>query len=55
MRRYAALFDYTTNTYAVIFHDDYNGYWNVYHSNFDDMDKAKEIAEALAKMDQDEA
>ena len=47
MRRYSALFNHDSNTYAVIFQDDYDDYWSVYHNNLNDMDVAKEIAEAL--------
>lgn len=54
MRRYAALYNNERNSYAVIFQDDYDSYWSVYQDNLSGMDTAKEIAEALNKVEQDQ-
>jgi hypothetical protein len=54
MRKYAALYNHDRNSYAVIFQDDYDGYWSVYQDNLQDMAVAKEIAEALNKVKEDQ-
>lgn len=54
MRKYAALYNYHTDSHSIIFQDDYDGYWSVYQSSVKDLDTAKEIAEALNKVEQDQ-
>lgn len=54
MRRFSALYNNERKSYAVIFQDDYDDYWSVYHDNLNGMDTAKEIAEALNKVEQDQ-